>query len=155
MKIKVVKKCEKIDYKRIEELTRKVVREELSAISCNEEKNNVEESLKNVIAQGIIEAEKLKAEAEKERIKNTKLSAFSICAMVFFSLVAAFFALLSIAAFFNSSIINGCKMAFVSITYVFIVFLEYAVGKNKDKNFTFNVISILLAFIPIVFSVIS
>ena len=85
----------------------------------------------------------------------TWVSAFSICAMVFFSLVAAFFALLSIVAFFNSDVVNGCKMAFVSITYVFIVFLEYAVGKNKDKNFTFNVISILLAFIPIVFAVIS
>lgn len=155
MKIKVVKKCKKIDYTRIEELTRKIVREELSAISRNEEKSNGEASLKNIIAHGIVEAEKLKAEAEKERIKNTKLSVFSICAIVFFSLVAVFFALLSIAAFFNSDILNGCKMAFISITYVFIGFLEYAVGKNKDKNFTFNIISILLAFIPIVFTVIS
>lgn len=152
---------EKVDYKKIEDITRKVVQEELSAQQSNELISLHSNNLQNIIADAIIQADEKKEEIKKEKIKNAKLSKLSIAFMAFWGIVAIFFILLAIGSFTNPNweytvrIVNGFKLLAVAITYGLFICIEYAVNKNKEQNFAFNLISLFISIITLLFTIIT
>ena len=150
----------KVDYEKIREITRDVVKEEIRNQQNNQPTPLTKEDIQDAVCNGIIHADTKREEIVKDKIKNAKLSGWTIAGMIFFGLAAAFFFVLAIGAVAASldnilaGIINACKFLIISATYVLVVFMEYAMGKNKDKNFAFNMITVLLAFITFVVTII-
>ncbi len=119
------------------------------------------EKLEQTIVSAILNAEKIKIEQEKEKIRNTKISKFTkatisvLCVLALFFVVVSFYTFLNYEGVLTDRIIKSSKIFFIATLYIFMAFVSYALGKNKDKNFTFNLLSILLAFIPVVFTIVS
>ena len=150
---------EPIDYEKIREITREVVKEEMKEQQRNQSASLTKEDIQEAVCAGIMQAEVKKEESDRERIKNTKPSRFTIVMIVVYSIIAAIaFLLAAVIATIDidvSSKIGSCgRLVIIGISYIFVAILQYAVGKNKDKNFTYNMISILFAFISLVFSII-
>lgn len=152
--------AEQIDYEKVRKITRAVVKEEMNEYRSSRPVPLTKEDIQEAVCNGIIHADTKREEIAREKIKNTNLSGWTIAGMIFFSLAAAFFLVLAISAVAISldnilaGIINACKFLIISATYVLVVFMEYAMGKNKDKNFAFNMITVLLAFITFVVTII-
>lgn len=150
---------DKVDYDKIREITREVVKEEMKEQQNSQSASLTKEDIQEAVCAGIMQAEVKKEESERERIKNTKLSRFTIVMIVVYSIIAALvFLLAAVIATIDidvSSKISSCgKLAIIGMSYIFVAIMQYAVGKNKDKNFTYNMISILFAFISVVFVVV-
>lgn len=151
---------EQIDYDKIREITREVVKEELASQQSNQPTLLTKEDIQEAVCNGIIQADTRREEITKDRIKNTKLSGGTIAAMVFFSIAAAFFFSLAVVSVVTNlgnlvvGIINASKFLIISFTYVLVVFVEYALGKNKEKSFAYNTITILMTFITFVVAII-
>ena len=100
---------------------------------------------------GVLQAEEQREQIAKEKIKNTKLSGWAITRLIFFSIVALFFVILAISAVasnvtdIGTGITAAGHFLAVSAAYVLLAVTDYALQKNKDKNFGFNLISIMLA----------
>ena len=107
--------------------------------------------IQEAVCAGILQAEEQREEIAKEKIRSTKLSAWTIVKIIFYGIVAVFFGLLAIGVVVTNSkdIAKGFTSASpffaVTLTYVIVAITEYALTKNKDKTFGFNVISIMLA----------
>ena len=107
--------------------------------------------IRNAVCDGILQAEERREQIAKEKIKNTKLSGWAIARLIFFSIVAVFFVILAICAVVSNvaDIAKGITAAghfsAVAAAYVMLAITDYALEKNKDKNFGFNLISIMLA----------
>lgn len=109
------------------------------------------EDVQNAVINGILQAEEQRELIEKERIKNTKLTGWAIARLIFFSVVAAVFTILAVCAIAINSgdvardISVAGQFSVVALGYVMLAVTDYALEKNKDKNFGFNVLSIMLA----------
>lgn len=109
------------------------------------------EVIQNAVAKGILQAEEQREASAKEKIKNTKLSHWTILRLIFFGVVAAFFLLIAIIAFvtyledISKAIAVAGQMSAVAAAYVMLVFADYALSKNKDKTFGFNLITVVIA----------
>ena len=109
------------------------------------------EDIRKAICDGILQAEEQREASAKEKIKNTKLSLWTILRLIFFGVVAAFFLLIAIIAFvtyledISKAIAVAGQMSAVAAAYVMLVFADYALSKNKDKTFGFNLITVVIA----------
>ena len=109
------------------------------------------EDVQNAVINGILQAEEQRELIEKERIRNTKLTGWAIARLIFFSVVAAVFTILAVCAIAINSgdvardISVAGQFSVVALGYVMLAVTDYALEKNKDKNFGFNVLSIMLA----------
>lgn len=109
------------------------------------------DEIRNAVCDGILQAEERREQIAKEKIKNTKLSGWAIARLIFFGIVAAFFVILAIIAVtsniddIGTGITAAGHFSAVAAAYVMLAITDYALEKNKDKNFGFNVISIMLA----------
>lgn len=118
------------------------------------------DDIQEAVCKGIIQADTRREAIAKDRIKNTKLSVGAVVAMVFFSIAAAFFLLLAAGSVLANldnlavGIINASKFLIIAMTYVLVVCVEYALGKNKEKNFAYNTITILMTFITFVVAIV-
>lgn len=118
------------------------------------------EDIQEAVCKGIIQADAKREEITRARIQNTKLSFGTIAAMVFFSIAAAFFLLLAVGSVLANlddlvaGIINASKFLIIAMTYMLVVYVEYALGKNKEKHFAYNTITILMTFITFVVAII-
>ena len=119
-----------------------------------------QKDIQEAVCNGIIQADTRRETIAKDRIKNTRLSGGVIVAMVFFSIAAAFFLLLAAGSVLANldnlavGIINASKFLIIAMTYVLVVYVEYALGKNREKNFAYNTITILMTFITFVVAII-
>lgn len=110
-----------------------------------------QDDIRNAVCTGILQAEEQRELIAKDRIKNTKLTGWAIVRLIFFSAVAVVFTILAVCAIAINSgdIARGVAVAgqfsVVALGYVMLAVTDYALEKNKDKNFGFNVLSIMLA----------
>lgn len=125
-----------------------------------EDDSNDYDKLEQIISNAILKAEGIKEENEREAIKNTKLSKLTIVSIIVLCAVAGLLLLLAVSTifFYDGVLIDrvkqGFKTALLSLTCGFMAFINYAVNKNKNKSFAFNMLSLLFAFISFVFSLI-
>lgn len=151
---------EPIDYEKIREITREVVKAEIKEQQNNQPTQLTKEDIQEAVCNGILQAGEKKDEIARKKIRGTKLSVWSIISIIFFGMVATFFAVLSLVMFFNEElevmerITDGAKLALIALTYVFVIIAEYAVGKNKNQAFGFNMITVLLTMITLVVTII-
>ena len=107
--------------------------------------------IQEAVCDGILQAEEKRERITKEKIENAKLSGRAIARLIFFGVVAAFFFVLAIGAVATNTENIGQGIAVagqflaIAVAYVMLAITDYALEKNKDKNFGFNVISIMLA----------
>ena len=156
----IISRGSNIDYEKIREIAREVAKEEITGYAERQGASLTKDDIKEAVCNGIIQADKKREEVLEEKIKNTKVSKWTIARMVFHGLIALFFVILAVATVvinhdnFLESVVNASKFMGIASIYMFIAFVNYAVDKNKDKNFLFNAITILLAITTLIVSII-
>ena len=117
------------------------------------------EKLANAIVKAQSKAEEQKLQNEKNRIKNTKLSKFSILKIAIlsiFALICLVFGLVNLtitAIDLQTRLINSFRFLYFSIAYAFLAFVQYAISKNRNQNFVFNMLSVVLAFATFILAI--
>ena len=150
----------KVDYDKIREITQEVVKEEMKNQQSNQPTPLTKEDIQEAVCNAIIHADTKREDIAREKIKNTKLSIWSIIFIAFFGVLAAFFVVLAITFFAEQGqelsfrISNGAKMIAFSTIYFFVAMAEYATSKNKDRNLGFNFIALLIALASLVVTII-
>lgn len=152
---------EKVDYEKIREITREVVKEEISKNSTSQPAPLTKEDIQAAVCNGIIQADIKREEIVVKKAKNTKISRWSMLCIIFFALMATVFLAFSIFFFMEPGqdllyrITSGFKMLAITMLFVCMAFAEYATSKNRDKNFVSNVIMMLLALASLIIAIIS
>lgn len=147
-----------VDYEKIRQIVRETVKEELD--KKEQPAPLTKEDIQEAVCGGIILADEKKIEMEKERIKNTKVSLGTKLLIVFHIACAVIFAVcLLLTACFAVDMtwmnrLSVCmKYGLIATLCYFIAYAEYAVGKNSDPNFAYNILTVLLSILTLALTI--
>ena len=129
------------------------------ANNCSFE-NILKEDIKQAVCAGVLLAEEKREETKREMIKNTKLTGWEKVkvglwwALAVLAFVAGAICLVAANGEWIVRMEKACKCCVIGFLFVFVARLEYAMCKNHDKQFGYNMITLLIALASFVVSII-